>query len=251
MQLEQLNRCLSYTETEFLKLSIKMRHTWAARTLRYYHLEGKSTLYRRIESWLELPLLDLQDIKAVCDRYHFHLAQIGQSWQEYNLFASHQKSDIDSNTPLLQAGVFLDNIRSAFNVGSIIRTVEAFRLGPIYFAKQTPYIDNPKVQKTSMFTFDKVSCYQNIPLEQLPKPLIALETVPNAPSLFDFTFPKECTLLLGNEEYGLSDRALSIANQALQIPLYGFKQSLNVASAFAIVAAVISNQQRPKNSSKL
>ncbi|VHO04238.1 tRNA (guanosine(18)-2'-O)-methyltransferase [Candidatus Rhabdochlamydia sp. T3358] len=132
-------------------------------------------------------------------------------------------------------------------MGSIIRTVEAFLLGPICFAKQIPYIDNLKVQKTSMFTFDKVTCHQNRPLEQLPKPLIALETIPNAPSLFDFTFPKEFTLLLGNEEYGLSDQALSMADQAVQIPLYGFKQSLNVASAFAIVAAVISNQQRCKN----
>lgn len=244
MQLEQLNRALSYTETEFLNLSVKMRHTWAARTLRYYYFEGKDRLYRRIESWLKLPLLDLQDIKALCDRYHFHLAQTGQSWQEYNLFASHQKSDIDSETPFLQVGVYLDNIRSAFNVGSIIRTVEAFRLGSIYFAKQTPYIDNPKVQKTSMFTFDKVTCYQNRSLEQLPKPLIALETVPNAPSIFDFPFPKEFTLLLGNEEYGLSDRTLSMADQSVQIPLYGFKQSLNVASAFAIAAAVISNQLR-------
>ncbi|MDR2539663.1 MAG: hypothetical protein LBC45_03540 [Chlamydiales bacterium] len=247
MRLEQLNRALNYIETEFLELSVKMRHTWAARALRYYHLKGKDLLYRRIESWLELPLLDMKDIKALCDRYHFHLAQMGQSWQEHHLFASHQQSDIDSDTPFLQVGVYLDNIRSAFNVGSIIRTVEAFRLGPIYFAKQTPYIDNPKVQKTSMFTFDKVSCYQNKPLEQLPRPLIALETVPHTPSLFDFTFPKEFTLLLGNEEYGLSDQALSMADQALQIPLYGFKQSLNVASAFAIIAAVISNQQRCKN----
>lgn len=222
-----------------------MRHTWAARALRaYYHLTGKETLYRRIENWLELPLVNLQDIKTLSDRYHFHLAQIGQSWQEHNLLANHQKTDTDSRAPFLQAGVFLDNIRSAFNVGSIIRTVEAFRLGPIYFAKQTPYIDNPKVQKTSMFTFDKVSSYPQAKLEELPKPLIALETVPGAPLLFDFVFPKEFTLLLGNEEYGLSDPALSAADQTVQIPLYGFKKSLNVAAAFAIVASVISNQLR-------
>jgi tRNA G18 (ribose-2'-O)-methylase SpoU len=65
------------------------------------------------------------------------------------------------------------------------------------------------------WAFDKVTCHQNKSLEQLPKPLIALETVPNAPSLFDFTFPKEFTLLLGNEEYGLSDQALSMADQSL------------------------------------
>ena len=248
LQLEQLSRCLSYTETEFLELSVKMRHTWAGRALRaYYHLKTRDIFYRRIEAWLELPLLNLQDIKALSDRYHFHLEKTGQSLQEHNLLTEHQKSDTDSNIPFLQASVYLDNIRSAFNVGSIIRTVEAFRLGPIYFAKQTPYIDNPKVQKTSIFTFDKVTCHQNIPLEKIPKPLIALETVHNAPSIFNCTFPKKFTLLLGNEEYGLSDKSLSMADQSLQIPLYGFKKSLNVASAFAIVAAVISNQKRCEN----
>ncbi len=44
------------------------------------------------------------------------------------------------------------------------------------------------------------------------------------------------TLLLGNEETGLSAHALSQADIILKIPMFGYKNSLNVGCAFAIVA---------------
>jgi tRNA G18 (ribose-2'-O)-methylase SpoU len=144
----------------------------------------------------------------------------------------------------LPISIYLDNLRSAFNVGSILRTTEAFRLGQVCFAKNTPFIDNLKVLKTAMGTFDKVHCVKEAQLNDLPRPLIALETDPNAPSIFDFTFPPSFTLMLGNEEYGLSEEALSQKSAIVRIPLYGFKNSLNVASAFAIAAGVISHQLR-------
>lgn len=54
-----------------------------------------------------------------------------------------------------------------------------------------------------------------------------------------WTKGKFLPLLLGNEEYGLSDTSLKLADHTLQIPLPGSKNFLNVASAFAIAAAVI------------
>ena len=53
--------------------------------------------------------------------------------------------------------------------------------------------------------------------------------------------------MLGNEEYGLTEEALSLSDKVVQIPLFGFKHSLNVASAFAIAAGVISHQLRGKS----
>jgi tRNA G18 (ribose-2'-O)-methylase SpoU len=50
--------------------------------------------------------------------------------------------------------------------------------------------------------------------------------------------------MLGNEEYGLSEEALSLRDETVKIPLHGFKNSLNVAAAFAIAAGVISHQLR-------
>ena len=76
-------------------------------------------------------------------------------------------------------------------------------------------------------------------LKKMPQPLIALETVEDAHSLFDYIFPKNFTLVLGNEEFGISQKVLSQCTAAIQIPLVGSKNSLNVANSFAITAAQI------------
>ncbi len=239
------------TEGEFLQLSERIRHKTASRILRTYYYQQRDgrtlLLYRRVEKWMQLPALDMENFPQFSDRYHFHLSLAEISWKEHNLLtAPYQRIDSPSDTPYLPVAIYLDNLRSAFNVGSILRTTEAFRLGEVVFSKTTPYIDNEKVQKTSMETYDKVPCRANTDLSSLPRPLIALETDLNAPSALDFTFPDSFTLMLGNEEYGLSDHALSQKDAIVQIPLYGYKNSLNVASAFAIVAAVISHQLRSR-----
>ncbi|MCB1082403.1 MAG: TrmH family RNA methyltransferase, partial [Chlamydiia bacterium] len=53
-------------------------------------------------------------------------------------------------------------------------------------------------------------------LSDLPRPLIALETVETAPSIHDFSFPKTFSLLLGNEEYGLKEETLKSADAIVQ-----------------------------------
>lgn len=239
------------TEGEFLHFSIPVRHKKAAEILRlFYQLQDarQLELYRRIEQWCAWPKLCETDFAALSDRYHMHLKEAGISWQEHNLLSNpfHQK-DTPSSVCFLPISIYLDNLRSAFNVGSILRTTEAFRLGKVCFAKQTPFVDNPKVQKTSMGTCDKLICEQNVELEHLPRPIIALETHCSATSLFDFAFPKTFTLVLGNEEYGVSKELLKQAEHIVQIPLVGYKNSLNVASAFAIAAGVISHQLRNLN----
>lgn len=240
----------SMTEGEFLRLSERYRHKRAAHLLRAYqdHANNRTlALYRKLEKWMELSPLKEGDFSELSDRYHLHLAKAGISWKEHNLLTSScNQMDRPSSTPCLPICIYLDNLRSAFNVGSILRTTEAFRLGTVCFAKNTPFIDNPKVQKTSMDAFDKIPCVQNAILENLPQPLIALETDLGAPSVFDFAFPATFTLMLGNEEYGLSQEALALKSAIVRIPLYGYKNSLNVASAYAIAAGVISHQLREK-----
>ena len=236
------------TEGEFLALSERYQNKRAATLLRIY-LEKQDrhtlSLYRRVERWMQLTSLSETDFPSLSDRYHLHLSKAKISWKEHNLLLSPcLQADHPSSIPYLPISIYLDNLRSAFNVGSILRTTEAFRLAQVCFAKHTPFIDNLKVKKTAMGTLDKVHCVKDADLQTLPRPLIALETDPNAPSLFDFTFPPSFTLMLGNEEYGLSEEALSQKDAIVRIPLYGFKNSLNVASAFAIAAGVISHQLR-------
>lgn len=234
------------TEGEFLRFSERFRGKIAARLLRAFYEKREArllALYRRVENWSGLPPLPEEEFSVLSDRYHLHLKQAKISLKEHDLlFPPLHQMDTSSEIPYLPIAIYLEGLRSAFNVGSILRTTEAFRLGKVCFGKTTPYIDNLKVQKTSMCSFDKVVCERDVPLSELPRPLIALETAPGAPSLFDFKFPERFTLMLGNEEYGLSKELLAQSDAIVTIPLYGFKNSLNVASAFAIAAGVISHQ---------
>ena len=139
----------------------------------------------------------------------------------------------------MPAAIYLDNVRSAYNVGSILRTAEALRIGAVYFSEKTPFIDNEKVQRTAMGAAEIVPVHRGIPLSSLPRPLIALDTSDEATPVSEFLFPSAFTLILGNEEYGISDEALMLADHLIEIPLLGAKNSLNVACAFAIAAAAI------------
>jgi tRNA G18 (ribose-2'-O)-methylase SpoU len=198
--------------------------------------------YRYVEAVLELPLIDLVDPKKIADRLHLHREISGSILSESNLPFQILTEDKESSTLFLNVHIVLNQIRSAFNVGSIIRTTEAQRLGTLYFEGLTPKITSPKVQKTAMGCHDKVPCVDLIDKTYLPRPIIGLEVAKEAISIHDYIFPESFTLILGNEEYGISDEWLAQCDAIVTIPMWGFKNSLNVASAYAIAAYEIRKQ---------
>lgn len=179
------------------------------------------------------------DLKALADRYHWHLTAAGLNLKEHNLLPTIRTGDHTPKCGFPDIAIYLDNVRSAYNVGSILRTTEALRIGQVHFGGKTPFIDNEKVQRTAMGAAELVPVFQNTPLSALPRPIIVLDTCDEGISVSEFIFPPTFTLILGNEEYGTSNEALKEANHILQIPLFGAKNSINVACAFAIAAAEI------------
>lgn len=87
-----------------------------------------------------------------------------------------------------------------------------------------------------MGTSSLVPCFQHVPLTSLPRPFIALETSDDAIPVSDFIFPETFTLILGNEEYGISEETLAEVDMLVEIPLVGKKNSINIACAFAVAA---------------
>lgn len=230
---------MNFTEKKFLSFPLKKQHKKASEHLRLlFDLQKIDPTYRQMEEWLHLPPIPNKQ-EAIADRFHLHIRAANISLKEHHLLV--KRYDSLSTTPYGSIGIYLENLRSAHNVGSILRSVEAFRLGTVYFSDTTPFADHPKVISTAMGAASHVPCGRKT-LEALPRPLIALETVESAPSIFEFPFPKTFTLLVGNEEYGLSKNTLEKADHIVQIPLPGSKNSLNVSCAFAIIAAHLCNQ---------
>lgn len=157
---------------------------------------------------------------------------------DFVVIENDKKEKITSPLPLI---FVLDNIRSAFNVGSCLRTAECLHIEKIYLTGYTPSPEQGKVEKTAMGTHEHVP-WESAPRtsELLPKlksqgyRLIALETAEKARDLYE-EFPLSPTVfVVGNERFGLDAETLKLCDEIRRIPLRGQKNSLNVGVSLAV-----------------
>lgn len=222
-----------FTEKKFLSLSLESRHKKCAEFIK----EKRYSEYNSLCSLLGLAPIACEDQEGIEQRFHHHLLLARQSIQESDFLSSLSTDDKQEALPFLGVWTFLDSLRSAHNIGSIIRTVEAFRLGPVRLSSQTLVpLSHMQLIKASRGTCHEVDVQFITSLEELPRPWIALETVLSAPPVHEASFSAPCTLIVGNEERGISRELLKQVDAVIRIPLRGKKNSLNVSCAFAIAA---------------
>jgi 23S rRNA (guanosine2251-2'-O)-methyltransferase len=140
--------------------------------------------------------------------------------------------------------VLLDNIRSLYNVGSIFRSADGARVREVILTGYTPVPPRKEIEKTALGATSTVPWrYVRDPAEAVSSlreagvRICAVEHTDRSRPFDALTigdFP--ICLLIGNELTGLSPRLVETADMAVEIPMYGMKQSLNAAVAFGIVA---------------
>jgi len=168
---------------------------------------------------------------------------------EVRTFDSHLSPEAFQSIPRFPVSVVLDNLRSAFNVGSIIRTADCALTDTIYCCGITAHPPHKKLEKTSLGALSYIqvehrpSAYQAaLEIKEKGIPIIALETTNQSRLIWKFNFPLPSALVLGNEALGVSQEVLEIADSIVEIPMLGFKNSINVAVAFGIVVHEIQRQ---------
>jgi tRNA G18 (ribose-2'-O)-methylase SpoU len=239
-----------FSKRKFLSLAQEQQHKKCAELLREIYLSSeRETLlakYAELSEWLDTVLEPLYDeTEMISHRFHWHQKRTKLGIREESLLPNLKIGDKTTlRAERLPVSIYLDHIRSAHNVGSILRTTEAFALGEILFTGHTPRATHPQVLKTAMGAAEHLTCRDISGIEDLPRPIIALELTEESIPYNEFHFPAQCTLALGNEEFGCSKEILKAADHIIEIPLYGRKNSLNVANAYAIIAAEISSQAR-------
>jgi tRNA G18 (ribose-2'-O)-methylase SpoU len=136
----------------------------------------------------------------------------------------------------------VENVRSLYNVGSIFRTSDAVLLNTLYLTGYTGYPPRKEIDKTALGAVDAVQ-WQHFEdplnavndLKKQNIPLIALEHTSDSFNYMDFSFPESFCLVLGNEVDGISESLLAHAESAVEIPMLGLKQSLNVSVAYGVI----------------
>lgn len=135
----------------------------------------------------------------------------------------------------------LDNIRSAHNTGALLRTADACCVDLVYLVGVTPHPPQPQLEKTALGATKYVPWKHRAKAESVLTELeadgyrlVALDNGPGAVDYWDLDWPERTALVAGNEVDGVSADYLYAASLKVNIPMLGYKRSLNVTTAMGI-----------------
>lgn len=142
----------------------------------------------------------------------------------------------------LPVSVLLEDLRSAFNVGSFFRTADAVRVEKLILCGITATPPHSGVLKTAL------GAENTVRWEHAPDALTAaraehergcelavIETSVRSVDLFDWRPRFPVCLIFGNEKAGVSPALAEFCDTHVRIPMLGFKHSLNVSTAGGVV----------------
>jgi tRNA G18 (ribose-2'-O)-methylase SpoU len=150
--------------------------------------------------------------------------------------------------------VLVDNIRSLYNVGSIFRTSDGAMIEKLVLAGFTPHPPRKEIEKTALGSTRSVPWeYTKYPVETIQSlkdrgyKICCLELTDKSIPYYTIDrndFP--LCLVIGNEISGVSEKVIEQCDLAIEIPMYGIKQSLNVAVAYGIAVFELARLWRTK-----
>ncbi|MEZ4847978.1 MAG: RNA methyltransferase [Bacteroidia bacterium] len=139
--------------------------------------------------------------------------------------------------------VVLDNVRSMYNVGAVLRTADAFLIEKVYLCGITPKPPHREIRKTAIGAEESVdweareNCVELIyELKQKGYRILSVEQTEKSTNLMDFTHDgRPCAVVFGHEVEGVNQEVVNLSEIAIEIPQFGTKHSLNISVATGIV----------------
>ncbi len=149
----------------------------------------------------------------------------------------------------------LENVRSAYNVGSVFRTADAFLIEAIYITGYTAKPPHKEIKKTALGAEETVD-WKHFPsgndavlaLKVDGYKVFAVEQVENSISLEKFDEAGKIAVIFGNEVTGVEQSTIALCDGTIEIPQLGMKHSLNIATAAGVVLWELVRNEIKRNS---
>ncbi len=147
--------------------------------------------------------------------------------------------------------VVLDDVRSLYNVGSVFRSSDAFRVEAVYLCGITATPPHPEIHKTALGGEDSVAWrYFNTATEAVQSlhddgvTVYSIEQVEGSTKLQNLQLDtdKRYAVVLGNEVKGVHQEVVDMSDGCLEIPQFGTKHSLNVSVTAGLVIWEVAKQ---------
>lgn len=138
--------------------------------------------------------------------------------------------------------IVLENLQDPGNVGTIIRTAEAFGIDAVILLGNCVDIYNPKVLRSTMGTAFRIPVYHYSDIDDLKNELkksniksYAAILNESSKKLSAISFAPKSAVFIGNEANGLSEKAKTICDESIFIEMSGKAESLNAAVAASVI----------------
>lgn len=208
-------------------------------------VEGNKTIRELFHS--NINIKNLFSINEDLDEFNPNLiTKISPAELKKISFLQHPKDSVAlceiPRNAIIENSVFnlvLDGIQDPGNLGTIIRLADWFGIPQIVCSEDTVDIYNPKVIQATMGSFTRVNViYTNLIDFLTTSKNENLGTDMNGENIYEFEFPKNVNLILGNEGNGMREETEKLLKNTLSIPRFGKQQStesLNVSMAAGII----------------
>jgi RNA methyltransferase, TrmH family len=143
--------------------------------------------------------------------------------------------------------VCLENISDPGNVGTILRNCDWFGMDSIISLKECAEVYNPKTIRASMGAIFHLNIFTEIEFDRLTSlkqnGYKILTADLKGENIYKFRIPQKSIIIFSNEAYGPSQNLLNLSDHLITVPKYGNAESLNVASASAVILGQLKNIQ--------
>lgn len=137
----------------------------------------------------------------------------------------------------------LDNLSNLYNIGVIIRLCESFLIEKIYICGRLS-IDTKKAKSTALGSEKWIKIiHKETTLEAINEiktidyKIVAVEQTKRSIPYNTMDSIENTAFIFGNEKYGISQAVLNNCDDAVNIPMFGMNNSINVSSAASIIIA--------------
>lgn len=241
-----MDRCAeTIGHKKFSRLPVRRQHELLAALARTALVRGDYQAflerYALMHAWTALdryrPPYWLSPEEALQEFYYFHAltadipADIAPVSTEHTPLSWQPRFDVT---------IVLDQVRSPYNVGSIIRLIDNAGFAGLVHATPGLDLNHPRLRRAARGAerWIPVRCAADMPalLRGVRMPVIALENCAGAVMVDQWQPPEKLLLVVGNESYGIAAAVRECCSECVCIPMHGYKNSMNVHQALAIAA---------------
>ncbi len=184
----------------------------------------------------EMTPRDLAALMAPCER---ELKRVKIT--DVEILMHDRAEPVSPGASVMPLTVVADAFRSAINVGTLFRVSDCFGVQEAILCGYTPSPDDGRAKQAALgaeawvpWSRSETTLGAVRALRAKGVQVVALETVPSAPTLEEWQWQFPCAVVLGSERFGLDADVVKACDAVVRIPVYGRKNSLNVVMAFTL-----------------